>query len=314
MCSKKSHHFHPWKNCQVFRVPGKNNVETSRKSQHPLDVDSRPNWGVTRKVGGKVVLRSDMDAAREPFNRRSKRPMFWTGRVARFFGRELIEHGKVETIEKPIENKHSAFLGINVIDMYMYKCLKCFSSLEFHWNAFTNSHEPTGGGGGVKNVNGETWTKTTSRGNVETFQGGLVVSQDDCLKRTSGCLRKLKTNLTKRNQLQKDVKILPSPNMWNICSTTRMTWHICWSDRLPTSNIGNEADHPRAWQWSPAPPHVVHAAVHGTEAVRSAVLKVQGLATRITTHSDHYLVHPGRGIQALNFISSCENARIAVFC
>ena len=36
-----------------------------------------------------------------------------------FFGRELIEHGRVKTIEKPIEKKHSAFLGINVIDMYI---------------------------------------------------------------------------------------------------------------------------------------------------------------------------------------------------
>jgi len=38
------------------------------------------------------------------------------------------------------------------------------------------------GGGGVKNVNGETWTKTLPV-EMETFQGGLVVSQDDCLKK-----------------------------------------------------------------------------------------------------------------------------------
>lgn len=38
--------------------------------------------------------------------------------------------------------------------------------------------------------------------------------------------------------------------------------------------------HPQAWQWSPAPPHVAQAAVHGTEAVRSAALKAQGLTRR----------------------------------
>ena len=95
-------------------------------------------------------------------------------------------------------------------------------------------------------------------------------------------------------------------------------WRRTCASRWPSIFNPVWMDHPPAWQWPPAPPHVVHAAVH-VEAVRSPVLKVQGLAIltqqpRITTRSDHYLVHPDRGgIQALNCISSCENASFGFF-
>ena len=68
-------------------------MEISRKSPHPLDVDSRPNWGVTRKVGGKVVLRSDMDAAREPVQQAFQEAKVLDGKGRQVFfggGREFL--------------------------------------------------------------------------------------------------------------------------------------------------------------------------------------------------------------------------------
>ena len=119
---KKSHHFHPCKKLVVFSGTGNQNMEISRKSQHPLDVDSRPNWDVTRKVGERWCwdptwmqhVNLSTSVPRSQCFGREGSPGF-------FFGVENFwEHRKVKTIEKPVENKHSAFLGINVIDMCLY--------------------------------------------------------------------------------------------------------------------------------------------------------------------------------------------------
>ena len=153
----KTHHFHPWKNGCFFGYQEKNN-KLHRKVNIHWHHDSRPYKyrDVTRKVGGKVVLRSDMDAACEPFNRRFfftrcvcvcvrsffQKANFLEGRIV--FWRKLIKTQKFTPLKT-----NCAVLGIKGINMYiyMYKCPKGFSSLEFHWKAFKNSHEPTGGRG-----------------------------------------------------------------------------------------------------------------------------------------------------------------------
>lgn len=296
MEQKKISPFPSMKKLVVFSGTRNQNVEIFMEKSTSIGRRFKTQLGCHPEGWGKggVEIRDGCSTG-IPFNRHSKKPRFWTGRVARFFlggkrifgNTEKLNHWK--THWKQI---NCAFLGINVIDMYIYihmsqVLLKFRVSLECLYKfAWTNR-----GAGAWKmsmvRLGQKHFPWKWKRSKVVWWCHKMTAS-----KRTSGCLRKFNKFDQKENQLQKDVKILPSPNMWNIVST-RMTWHICWSDRL-------QADHPQAWQWSPALPHVAHAAVHGTEAVRSAVLEVQDLAIltqqpRITTLSDHYLVHPDKG-------------------